>query len=219
MDILEEIKNRVSMLEVLEMYGQYPVRGRNNYRCFAHSPDKNPSAGLTKDGDKFHCFSCGWTGNVFDVVQHFNKCDVKTAMRFLDDKFRLGLYQELSQREKLQIARELKERERQKQEKLEWDRFEKSVLSEVAKDLHAYEEMEIDFRIKKGEYRHEWGENCGSAYFFIIQRIDWLDWLFNMLCELDHPECMYDYIYPKTKREILKLIKDGEISIQAQILP
>ena len=57
MNIIEEMKNRVSMRELLESYGIYPHRGRNIYRCLSHSPDKNPSAGMTKDEQKFHCFS------------------------------------------------------------------------------------------------------------------------------------------------------------------
>ena len=98
MNIIDDIRERVSMLDVLQLYGQYPVRGRNNYRCFAHQ-DNHPSAGLTKSGDKFHCFSCNYTGNIFDVVQHFEKCDLKTAMRILDYKFNLGLYRQLTHKD------------------------------------------------------------------------------------------------------------------------
>ena len=135
MNILDDIKSKVSMLQVLELYNQFPVRGKNNYRCFVHSPDKRPSAGLTKTRDKFHCFACGYTGNIFDVVQHFEKCDLKTAMRILDDKFNLGLYRELTHKEKLELARQMKERERERQEKLWWQEYEKVVLADIIKNL------------------------------------------------------------------------------------
>jgi hypothetical protein len=212
MNIIDDIKEKVSMLDVLQLYGQYPVRGRNNYRCFAHD-DRRPSAGLTKQGDKFHCFSCNWTGNIFDVVQFFEKCDMKTAMRILDDKFRLGLYGELSHREKLRLARELKARERSRQEELMWEQYEKLVLADIIKNLRTYEDLEREFRIQKGHYLGGWSEECSETYFCALERIGWLDWLYSAVGGISHPECEWDYIYPRNKRELLKMIKSGEIVI------
>lgn len=210
MNILDEIKEKVSMLEVLEKYGQYPVRGRNNYRCFAHD-DRRPSAGLTKSGDKFHCFACNYTGNIFDVVQHFEKCDLKTAMRILDDKFNLGLYRELSHKEKLELARQMKERERERQEKLWWEQYEKVVLADIIKELRVWEEIQRATHITRGEYRRgEW--EFADLFFESLKKQDWLNWLYDAVCGFCHPECEYDYIYPD-KKEILKMIKSGAISI------
>ena len=210
MNILDEIKEKVSMLDVLQMYGQYPAKryGGTNYKCFVHS-DARPSAGFTKNGDKFHCFSCGWTGNIFDVVQHFEKCDMKTAMRILDDKFNLGLYRKLSHKEKLEIARQMKERERERQEKLWWQEYEKVVLADVVKELRFWEQVQRDTHITRGEYRRgEW--EFADLFFESLKRQYWLNWLYDAVCGLAHPECEYDYIYPD-KKEILKMIREGEI--------
>ena len=210
MSIIDDIIERVSMLDVLEKYGQYPVRGRNNYRCFAHD-DRRPSAGLTKSGDKFHCFACGYTGNIFDVVQHFENCDLKTAMRILDDKFNLGLYRELSHKEKLGLARQMKEREREKQEKLWWQEYERVVLADVVKELRFWEQVQKLTHITRGEYRRgEW--QFADLFFESLKRQDWLNWLYDAVCGFDHPECEYDYIYPD-KKEILKMIREGEIEV------
>ena len=211
--IIDEIKDRVSMLDVLQLYGQYPVRGRNNYRCFVHSPDKHPSAGITKDGQRWHCFSCNYTGNIFDVVQHFEKCDLKTAMRILDDKFNLGLYRKLSYKEKLELAKQMKERERERQEKLWWEQFEKVVLADIIKNLRMYESCERKFRIKKGQYRGEWSNVYGDVYFYVLKQLRWLDWLYSAISGTLHEECEYDYIYPADKKEILKMIMEGEIVV------
>lgn len=202
MSIIEDIKDRVSMVQVLEMYGQFPVRGRNNYRCFAHQ-DKRPSAGLTKDGVKFHCFSCNYTGNIFDVVQHFAKCDLKTAMRILDDKFHLGLYKELSHKEKLQIAKEIKERERLKREKAWWEQYELVVLADISKELRRYEDLERIFRIEKGQYRAEWSNEFGDTYFYVLKELNRLDNLYDEICDSNE----------ESKRELLAKIKDGVIAI------
>jgi DNA primase len=168
MNIIDDIKERVSMLDVLQSYGQYPARGRNNYRCFVHD-DHRPSAGLTKDGTKFHCFACGYTGNIFDVVQHFEQCDLKTAMKIIDEKFNLGLLRELSHREKLELARQRKERERKKAEELEWQRFEEQTLRNIIWWTRFYEGCECEFRIKKGQYRGEWSNEYGDVYFYVLK--------------------------------------------------
>lgn len=211
MNILDEIKDKVSMLDVLQLYGQYPVRGRNNYICFAHN-DKHPSAGLTKSGDKFHCFACGYTGNIFDVVQHFEKCDLKTAMRILDYKFNLGLYRQLTHKEKLELARQMKERERERKEKLWWEQYENFVLADIIKNLRMWEEIQRATHITRGEYRRgEW--QFADLFFESLKQQDWLNWLYDTVCGFDHPECEYDYIYPTEKKQILEMIKKGEIII------
>lgn len=212
MNIIEDLKERVTMLEVLELYGQYPVRGRNNYKCFVHD-DKRPSAGLTKSGDKFHCFACGYTGNILDVVQHFEKCDLKTAMKILDSKFKLGLYKQLTHKEKLELAKQMKERERERQEKLWWKRFESVVLEVIIEEMREFEELERIFRIDKGMYRGQWSIEFGDTYFYVLKGLKWLEWLYAVVTETPHPECEYDYIYPSDKTTLLKMIKDGDIQI------
>lgn len=212
MDILNEIKEKVSMLEVLQLYGQYPVRGKNNYRCFIHNPDKHPSAGLTKNGKFWHCFACGYTGNIFDIVMHFEQCDIKTAMKILDDKFNLGLYRQLTHKEKLELARQIKERERERKEKLWWEQFEKVVLADIIKDLRMWEEIQRATHITRGEYRRgEW--QFADLFFESLKQQDWLNWLYDVICGFDHHECEFDYIYPANKKELLKMIKNGEIII------
>jgi hypothetical protein len=212
MNFLEEMKDRVSMTDLLEMYGIYPARGRNNYRCFVHD-DHRPSAGLTKSGDKFHCFACGYTGNIFDVVQHFEQCDLKTAMKIIDEKFNLGLLRELSHREKLELARQRKERERKKAEELEWQRFEEQTLRNIIWWTRFYEGCESAFAIKKGQYRGEWSNEYGEVYFYVLKQLRWLEWLYSAICGTLHEECEYDFIYPNGKRELLEMIKTGAISI------
>lgn len=199
------------MLDILQMYGQYPIRGRNNYKCFAHD-DQKPSAGLTKQGDKFHCFACGYTGNIFDVVQYFEKCDLKTAMKILDDKFKLGLYRQLSHKEKLELAKQMKERERQQKEKLWWERYEKSILADITNHLRLYEDCERQLKIQKGQYRGEWSNEYGDVYFYVLKQIKWFDWLYSILTNALHKECEYDFLYPTDKKELLKMIKNGNVS-------
>lgn len=211
MSIVEDIRERVSMLDVLRLYGQYPVRGKNNYRCFVHD-DHKPSAGITKDGKFYHCFACGYSGNIFDVVMNFEQCDFKKSMRILDDRFNMGLYGQLTHKEKLQLAREQKERERLKAEKEEMARFENAILNKIIKELRFWEECERLSHITRGEYRRGQWKYC-DMYFYSLERQRWLNWIYSALCRIEHEECEYDYIYSADKKEILKMIREGEIEV------
>lgn len=212
MGIVEEIREKVSMRELLDFYGIYPRRGNNNYTCLFHSPDCKPSAGITKDGKLYHCFSCGVTVSIFDVLCKIKGCDFKTAIKVIDNDFRLGLVGQLTHKEKLQLAREQKERERLKAEKEEMARFESAILNKIIKELRFWEECERLSHITRGEYRRGQWKYC-DMYFYSLERQRWLNWIYSALCKIEHEECEYDYIYPADKKEILKMIREGEIEV------
>lgn len=211
MDLFEKIKQRVSMKDVLELYGIYPVRGNNIYRCFVHN-DQKPSANIIKGCEKFHCFSCQYTGDIFDVVEHFEKCERKESIRILDNKFHLGLCKDLTKEEKLLLAQQQRKREKEKAEKLAWKKFEQRVLNKILENLKVWEQVQKDTHITRGEYRRgEWQNS--DLFFFSLKQQKWLNWLYDTICGFDHPECEFDYTYGKDKKEILKGIKMGEIAI------
>ena len=213
MDIYEEMKNRVSMRELLESYGVQPVRGNNIYRCIVHSPDKKPSANIVKNCNRFHCYSCNFTGDIFDVVEVFEKCNRKETLKIIDSKFNLGLMKELTHKEKLELARQQKLREKAKAEKLAWERFEKQTLAEIVKELRVWEKVQKDTHITRGEYRRgEW--KYADLFFYALERQHWLNWLYETLCGYtDKRECEYDYVYGTNKEILLKKIKNKEIYI------
>jgi hypothetical protein len=211
MDIINDIKDRVSMRELLEAYGIYPKRGNNIYLCINHI-EKNPSANIVKGYDKFHCFSCGFTGDIFDVVMLMEKCDLKTATNILDAKFNLGLLGNLSHKEKLELARKRKEREKAKKVKEAWERYEKKVINHVSVMLQGWEEVLRETHITRGEYKkNQW--QYENLFFTALKKCEWYNWLYDVLCENIHPECEYDYIYGTNKKELLGMIRKGEIEV------
>ena len=209
MNLFEEMKERVSMRDVLEMYGIQPTRGKNIYRCPFHD-DRNPSAGIHRSGKHFRCFTESKCWDIFSFVQDYEKCNLKTAMKTIDTKFGLGLLGELTHKEKLELARQQKERERQRAEKEWWKRFEEQVLGEIVY-WHRFCEQVLDrTEIKRGQYREKWD---GDLYFYTLRKSMWLDWLYLAICEREHEECEWDYIYPSGKKELLEMIRKGEIEI------
>lgn len=210
-DIKEEIKRRVAIKDCLAFYGIYPTRGTNIYCCPFHQ-DSHPSANIIKGTELFHCFPCNKTWDAIDIVREFENCDFKTAMKTLDERYGLGLYGELSHKEKLELARRLKEIEKQKQDKLWWQEYEKVVLTDIIKALRFWEQVQKLTHITRGEYRRgEW--KFADLFFESLKRQDWLNWLYDAVCGFDHPECEYDFVYPSGKRELLEMIKSGAISI------
>jgi hypothetical protein len=64
---------------VLNWYGK-EIRNHKTY-CIAHD-DKHPSMHVYPDG--VHCFSCGYHGDVIDIVMRLEKVDFHTALRRLN---------------------------------------------------------------------------------------------------------------------------------------
>lgn len=200
---IKEIKDRVSIVDVLEMYGQHPAKGRTQYRCFAHN-DTHPSAGITKDGKYFYCFACGFCGDIFSIVQHFEQCNFVTAIKILDEKFNLGLNRMLTCEEHLKRVEQEKERKRMQEERAKWRYFENRTINKLAKEIRIWEYIRVETR----EEQQLW-----DIYVFAQERLEWLHWLYDTICQFDRKDCRYDYLYPADKMEMLQKIKKGEIII------
>ena len=211
MEISEQIKEQVSMRELLDKFGIYPVRGENNYLCIVHN-DTRPSAGITKNGKWFHCFSCGASLSVVDMVMALKQCDMKTAIKVIDGEFGLGLLHELTHKEKLELARQSKERERLRAEKLYYEKYEHEVCQQIVREIRICEEMQRVTKALKGKVDFE---NRFNGFIWAEKRLGWLNWLYEVLSSLrDRKECEFDYVYAGfSKLDLLKGIEKGEIKI------
>ena len=75
----DEIKQSVSMREVVERYG---IRiDRKGFCCCPFHKEKTPSMKIYKDSS--HCFGCGRSDDVFSFVMGMVHCDFKTAFKNL----------------------------------------------------------------------------------------------------------------------------------------
>lgn len=110
---LEEIKQTVTMKDVLTRYG---VEVKGNMCCCPIHKERHPSMQIFKDGYK--CHACQSHGDIFEFVQVMEGCDFKTAFKLLG-----GTYKHHSSRESRINAKV--HFERQKQAKLRAERQEK----------------------------------------------------------------------------------------------
>ncbi len=116
MRISTEIKKRVSCQDACSHYGI-----ELNYHGFARCPfhnEKTASFKAYKGERGFHCFGCGASGSVIDLVMKLFDCSVGDACKRLNDDFRLGLIREgnLSNAERIAQNREAWERRRRERE-------------------------------------------------------------------------------------------------------
>lgn len=213
MDIIEEMKSRVSMRELLESYGIQPVRGTNIYRCLFHSPDKRPSANIIKGCDRFHCFVCNQSWDILDIVQQIEKCDWKTSTKIIDGQFGLGLLGHLTHKEKLEISRKNKLREQEKLKKKQQDQLENNIRKKIVTKIREWQKIEQLTHLTKKEYRNNnW--QFSDLYFQSIKEQERLDWLWHKIANrFLWSESEYDYIYGTDKKQVIEKIQNGEIRI------
>ena len=85
-DILEEVRNRCDIVEIIN--GYIPLkRAGASYKapCPFHN-EKTPSFSVSPSKQIYHCFGCGAGGNVFNFVMQYEKLDFVEAVRLLADK-------------------------------------------------------------------------------------------------------------------------------------
>jgi DNA primase len=160
----DELKQSVSMRELVEQYGYHPNRA-GFISCPFHYGDRSPSMKIyPKD---YHCHACGANGDIFSFVMGMEHCDFKTAFERLG-----GTYQhhenEYQRKKYLYQLEKRKENERRKamqKEQLKADTLEDIKYQKLFKQLspvfsddwcEAVNKLEYDFYVlneltKRGE--------------------------------------------------------------------
>ncbi len=91
----EEVKNRVrEAADIVEVIGEcveLTRRGRNyTGRCPFHA-EKTPSFSVNSQGQFFHCFGCGESGDVFSFVMKYQRVSFPEALKHLAERYRIEL--------------------------------------------------------------------------------------------------------------------------------
>lgn len=209
-NLIEEIKKRVSITDILKSYGFFPANYSKKYLCQFHQ-DTNPSVSI--DRGVFYCFTCGKGWDTVDFVAEYEKCDKKSAIKIIDEKFNLGILKPLNYKERKKLEEQKKQREKEKQKKEQSILFEKTVLNNISKKIRLYEKIKEISKVTKGAYNGNTEWKLQQLFFHAIKELDFLDWLFDILTNQKYSECEYDYIYGTDKKIILDKISKFEIII------
>lgn len=123
----EEIKQSVSMRELVERYGIHI--DRKGFCCCPFHKEKTGSMKIYKDS--YNCFGCGANGDIFSFVMGMENCDFKTAYKALGGSYRQqsdhqrNLYHYHLQKRKEDEIKRLQRAEQEKREIIEEIRMQK----------------------------------------------------------------------------------------------
>lgn len=85
-DMINEIRNKNDIVEVISKYVPLTQRGKNYFGVCPFHDDHSPSMSVSKEKQIFTCFSCGATGNVFTFVADYEHIGFYDAVRLLGNR-------------------------------------------------------------------------------------------------------------------------------------
>jgi DNA primase len=78
---IEEIRNSISIVDVISVYVQLRKRGKNYIGLCPFHSEKTPSFTVTEEKQIFHCFGCHAGGNVFKFLMDYKKISFIEAVQ------------------------------------------------------------------------------------------------------------------------------------------
>jgi DNA primase len=87
MSVIDEIKERLDIVEVISGYVPLKKAGRNYQGLCPFHSEKTPSFVVFQDTQSWHCFgACGTGGDIFTFVQKRENLDFSEALKMLADR-------------------------------------------------------------------------------------------------------------------------------------
>ncbi len=90
-ETIEEIRNKVDIVDVISEYIQLKKQGRNYFGLCPFHGEKTPSFSVSADKQIYHCFGCGAGGNVFSFLMNIENCSFMEAAATLAEKVHINL--------------------------------------------------------------------------------------------------------------------------------
>lgn len=153
----DEIKQSVSMREVVERYGYHSNRA-GFISCPFH---KEKTASMKIYKDSFHCFGCGRSGDIFSFVQGMENCGFKTAFKMLG-----GSYKAKSDHQRNLYRYHLEKRKQNELKRLQKKENEKK---QVNAEIKKYREISQ----KSEAFSDEW-TNAMNKLEYLFYKFDYL---------------------------------------------
>ena len=84
--VIDEIKNKTDILDLVSEYVKLEKRGRNYIGLCPFHDEKTPSFTVSEDKQICHCFGCKKGGNVFQFTQEINDVSFVEAVKDLGER-------------------------------------------------------------------------------------------------------------------------------------
>ncbi|PLY00224.1 MAG: DNA primase [Desulfuromonas sp.] len=85
-EIIQEIRDRADIVEVISSYVSLKRSGANNQGLCPFHSEKTPSFNVNSTRQIFHCFGCGVGGNVFSFLMQIEGLSFPEAVRRIGEK-------------------------------------------------------------------------------------------------------------------------------------
>ncbi len=103
-DLLEEIRSRSDIVDVISGYIRLQRKGSNYVGVCPFHNDRNPSMSVNPPRQIYRCFSCGAGGDVFKFVMEYENLTFPEAVKVLADRAGVVLPEQDASREARQQA-------------------------------------------------------------------------------------------------------------------
>jgi len=90
-DLLEEIRNRCDIVDIISEYVHLKPAGKGFKGLCPFHGEKTPSFMVSAEKQLFHCFGCGEGGNVFNFLMKYEKISFFEAVKMLAQKSGVSL--------------------------------------------------------------------------------------------------------------------------------
>ncbi len=109
---VDEIKNRIDLVEVVGDFVSLKRKGQNMWACCPFHNEKSPSFSVSPTKGFYKCFGCGKAGDAIDFVMEIEKLNYVESLKFLAKKYGIEVQekeltddqaQQQSERESLHI--------------------------------------------------------------------------------------------------------------------
>ena len=90
-ELIEEIKNKNDIVDVISQYVVLKRSGRNFFGLCPFHKEKSPSFSVSPDKQIFHCFGCGVGGNVFHFISKLENLSFRETIEMLAEKSGIDL--------------------------------------------------------------------------------------------------------------------------------
>lgn len=95
--ILDEIKNRISIVEVVSRYLTLHKKSDRYWGLCPFHDEKTPSFSVLPDKGFFHCFGCGKSGSLFDFIMSMEHITFPESVQYLAEQAGVELEDETPQ--------------------------------------------------------------------------------------------------------------------------
>ena len=85
-DIIEEVRTRNDIVDVISGYVKLTKRGSSYFGLCPFHNEKTPSFSVTPGKQMYYCFGCGAGGNVFTFLMQYENYTFTEALQHLADR-------------------------------------------------------------------------------------------------------------------------------------